>query len=470
MDAAEASQQIAVDTDNILGGGAGAQTNSQAMFGELSDRAIALSSSLADDEGQIDAIVNVYGSKNLLKNEMVGGTSNTIVFTVNANGSFSTSAGTPSANVNDKYIANGVLFKAGTYTFSGFPDNTGTDAAKVFLEIKTSWSGTQIAVLNSSTLETTFTLAQDTVLYIRPYFISGTTLPAMTFYPMIRDARIKDDTYVPYAPTNRDCVSYAANTVLGAHNLLNITATTKTDHGITYTIDANKIITVSGQNTSGVNAEIELCKGHPIKQGTYKLSGFETALSGAMQFWVAFSTTASGTYSEIARLRSDTTDPTVLNIAQDGYLWIVLDVISTYTTQITNYLVKPMICLASDTDPNFAPHSFTNRELTEVTEFTCTAGSGCTITFSACAKCGSIKMINLQVKCPAMTASTWYTVANIPAAYRSFFTSKNLLCQANPNASTVHFDTWVETDGDIAVRPSVNVGENSFIHINLTYI
>lgn len=213
-DASAASQLIAVDTDNILGGGAGAQTNSQAMFDELSDRAIALNSSLADDEDAIDAIVNLYGAKQLIKYPYYDGNSkaqNSVTFTVNNDLSVSlsgTSSGYAAFNFCSR-TGNPQHLPTGRYTISGGYSN------KIVVSVGKTGSGGAWQLLGSSkgvNDDVVFDVDESDDLGICIEVTeAGVATDGITIKQLLTDSRIKDRTFASFAMTNRELTDAVIN-------------------------------------------------------------------------------------------------------------------------------------------------------------------------------------------------------------------------------------------------------------------
>lgn len=150
---------------------------------------------VADNTSAIEAIVNEYGAKNLSPIKDISGTQAGLTVTMNSDGSITFHAGT-STNTSNAFIFLDITrLKAGQYYYSG--------------GLSTSFND-KIALLthNYSTInEADFLFTADgisnygMIILIYPQI---TLSQDVTFYPMIRDARITDPTYVPYAMTNRE--------------------------------------------------------------------------------------------------------------------------------------------------------------------------------------------------------------------------------------------------------------------------
>lgn len=166
---------------------------------------------------EIDAIVNVYGGKNLLVYPYYDGNSREsygITFTVDengvvtANGSYTSEAYFDFYNpTTGKRLDECGLEVGHTYTLSGGTLNT------VFLygSFRDS-SNNQISSFNTnnSNMATTFTVPNN-AYSIHIGLAVWASVSNEKVYPMLRDARITDSTYVPYAKTNKELTKNVGN-------------------------------------------------------------------------------------------------------------------------------------------------------------------------------------------------------------------------------------------------------------------
>lgn len=138
---------------------------------------------------EIEAIVNEYGAKNLVPNTASSDTINGVTFTVNADGSVT---------------ANGTATDNAFLNLSN--KDFGNEAIGTYLNMPKEANGFIISDGIVSEHEQFYGIGYDpnnnNVIFI--LIMSGYTANNLTFYPMIRDARIKDSTYVPYAMTNAE--------------------------------------------------------------------------------------------------------------------------------------------------------------------------------------------------------------------------------------------------------------------------
>ena len=148
-----------------------------------------------------DVMFNVLGAKNLGAFNFTTQTKTSgipVTFTVNPDDSVTVS-GSGTVGSSSAFIDTNFKLPKGEYILSGCPINGSDDSYRLTLVSQ----GTTHAIDYGE--GAIFTLSSDTqvVAYIeiRPnYTFSGD----ITFEPMIRPASIEDDTYVPYAMTNRE--------------------------------------------------------------------------------------------------------------------------------------------------------------------------------------------------------------------------------------------------------------------------
>ena len=147
----------------------------------------------------VSAIVNDYGSKNLLKIVCYitnGSNYNGVVITFNDDGSI-TCVGRSTAAISLQISDNIYLDQNKQYIMSG---TTTGSSSTYFLQ----YSNNRDSAISIKTEERVFTPYNYTTYPNQNAYIqikSGVDINT-TFYPMIRDANIKDNTFVPYSMTN----------------------------------------------------------------------------------------------------------------------------------------------------------------------------------------------------------------------------------------------------------------------------
>ena len=329
-------------------------------------------SDIDDIDAEISAICNVYGSKNMCPTEsrVIQG----FTYAPDKDGYMSCSTSTDTRSWGYTYANQKFRLKKGTYFIKAF-EKTAYTTGYVGLQIFDS-NGNAIFIATWATLLSTgqtFTLAADTDIGVEYKLGDG----AYAF--MIMDNRIKDRTYVPYAPTNRDCMSYAVNTKLGAHNLLQNHFTTQTVNGITVTVASDGVVTLNGTLTSSYAViPISRYTDHgnlPIMNGAYTLTGHPKTYTGTADLVLRFYNPNGDEANH-----DDRGDGTTVNYVRGSDYNVAIIVQGGIGKTITNAVVKPMLRTVEDTDTTFAPFAMTNRELTEDTLYSETTVSGLTKT------------------------------------------------------------------------------------------
>lgn len=184
-------------------------------------------------EDEISDIVNVYGSKNLCPTFASGSVAG-VTYTVNSDGSI-TAVGISNATTGFG-IKSDANLPNGEYVMSAGADAS-TDLRFIVKIIK---DGTpKYYEVDSANKEVSFTVDDPDSLDIYVRTNGGNVSINGTLYPMIRCASISDNTYVPYAKTNKELTDDLTPTV--AQNL---------DTGITVQ-RIGKLVIVDCRNSSG---------------------------------------------------------------------------------------------------------------------------------------------------------------------------------------------------------------------------
>ena len=165
---------------------------------ELEEEITSNTEAIAANTSAIEAIVNEYGVKNLLPNNQGKNQSSSepITYTQNADGSVSFSVTGAITTRGYFLVANHMHFSS-NIKVNGLPNIDGCGA---YLYDNTT---SQYIWITEEDQTVTIDSTHDYgfVLVIENTVTSGTT---GIYYPMIRDARITDPTYVPYAMTNKE--------------------------------------------------------------------------------------------------------------------------------------------------------------------------------------------------------------------------------------------------------------------------
>lgn len=319
-------------------------------------------------------VVANLGAKNLL---LVTGTTGTVpklstravTYTVNDDGTI-TANGQPSANA-DWNVNSSFHLEPGTYKLTGCPAG-GNNSSTYKLQIQ------GIGYDTGDGLTFTVASATNVNVYIRVW--SGYNASNLVFKPMIRRAEITDDTFQPYAPTNRELyetkteqteTNVIAN--LGAKNLLasdgigysSSQGKTRVTRGVTFTLNDDGSVSCSGTNDGTGVSRCRLCIGGSLSyiteycNGLYILSGCPSGGSSQKWYMSAYGN-GSPAYSV-----NDFGDGVILPTPSSSNYNIVVEMVIASGQDASGLVFYPMVHRAEITDTTFQPYAPTNRELYE---------------------------------------------------------------------------------------------------------
>ena len=200
-----------------IGNGADANNRSNALEVDASGNVVA-GGNITDGQGnklseaiQWDA-AKTSVKKNLLKNTATTQTKNNTTFTVNDDKSISVNTGTGGASGEINFTLGQFYLPQGTYFLSGCPAGGGNSTYRllIFINFKdgttsTAWRDLGDGASVTIDKEVDYCMARLDVLV-------NTEISDKTFYPMIRDASIADDTYVPFIYDNVELASSKTDT------------------------------------------------------------------------------------------------------------------------------------------------------------------------------------------------------------------------------------------------------------------
>lgn len=343
------------------------------------------------DNNEIADIVNIYGAKNLIPYPYLnksGTVFRGVTYTVNADGSITangTATGGDSAffilqrNVDNDFLSR---IGQGSFILSGCP--AGGSLQTYYLNFNYGDAQSSAGNLGQDTGNgKEITIDTDITQYNAQISIlirEGVTVSNLTFYPMLRMASIKDDTFVLYAPTNaklnedkiklnENKISYADNGVLGAKNLLPYPyySTTKTQNGVTFTDNGDGTVTVDGTATDGVvffcsiRGENGKCI---LPNGTYIVTGCPSG-GAVSSYKIGASRITGGSGTTYG---TDVGNGLTITLDGDDFgdddVRLQIGIAVSEGTVCNNLVFKPMVRLASDSDNTYQPYAMTNKELT----------------------------------------------------------------------------------------------------------
>ena len=153
----------------------------------------------------------VLGAKNLIPCTASTTVKTGITFTVNDDKTITVN-GTNTGSTANVFDIGDFTLKAGTYYFSGTPSGAYTSGVGARLQLINVSTSAAIA-LNESPEDTRVVIASDIQARLRIWYSVSATLNNVTFKPMLRLAEDTDDTYQPYAMTNRELTELTQATI-----------------------------------------------------------------------------------------------------------------------------------------------------------------------------------------------------------------------------------------------------------------
>lgn len=190
----------------------------------------------------------------------------------------------------------------------------------------------------------------------------------ITIYPMLMLYTYSDTTYQPPSDTNfeltRSKMTYNANNVLGAKNLVNCTMNTTTVHDVQCKSWGDGTFTFNGTNDSTAIG-VYLASENNDYADTINIPDGKYILSGGVENHklILNATVKSGgsgsnhEYQNVGRDIEVVIDNT--NFVYRLYVWMAVN------ESYDNVLFEPMIRVVDDFDDTFTPYAKTNKQLTD---------------------------------------------------------------------------------------------------------
>lgn len=285
-----------------------------------------------------------WSGKNKLPNNASSRTDNGVTFTVNADGSI-TANGTATNDASNGWNAGKI--KAGKYILSGCPANGSNSTYYIRIGTANSESDTWGSYLAEETGNgRLITLEADTYLTINVRVMNGQTVNNLIFYPMLCDPDILDAT--AYESYHKDVVNTLRDAeVIKGKNLLSPKWQVGTGTGITFTVNSDGSVTANG-TASGDNTFI-IPKPDMLADTPLILNGCPSGGSGTTYF-MQYTNEVDNAYNDFG----SGVNITKFNYTTYANAKIVIKIKSGQT--VNNLVFKPMIRLATETDPTYEPH------------------------------------------------------------------------------------------------------------------
>lgn len=240
-------------------------------------------------QSEINYAVNA-GAKNLLKVTAKSGSSYGLTREVYDDGTITLTTGQAQNNPTLVGVSSEIVIPKGNWILSGCPSG-GSDST-YRLDVRR--SGTATVLAEDTGGGGTLTLSEDTTCSVFIRVAYNYSVSNLVFKPMIRSAAITDATFQPYAKTNRELtvltdedreslvelVDGGGKNLLkvGAVGVSNIYGTTYENNGVTYTLNSDGTVSLSGTASEESHTNLRLSNGSVLTiddfcNGNYVLSG-----------------------------------------------------------------------------------------------------------------------------------------------------------------------------------------------------
>ena len=441
----------------------------------------AVAEEVEDLDAEIADIVNVYGAKNLLPNLKAKQYANGIEFLCNLDGSVTVN-GTASANTGMNIVTRYKGLPSGKLIFSKGISN---DDAQVYLNLYN--GNTLVRQVTNLVGKTEYEFNNDYSGYdsvdVGVYVVSGKSLSSVTFYPMIRLASIKDDTFEPYAPTNFNAISSDTNAELGAHQYIDYDldylikrntygtwdGNSYTLNGVTFTVNDDLSISATGQATAQTEFYVHYAgalSGSILKKNTSYIASM-CSKKGSM---TTFRMVVYGRNSD-----SQTTFDFVTNScdgfkfdhSQDSYYFnFAIRIMNGHDPNGMTFY--PLIRLATDPSTKFTPYAKTNKELTDVINTVKTITptfTGATFLDGAITQNNKHISMNIRIKLKSdLAANSSVQLATgmpLPKGYVPFF--------AVVQSATNQNMAFIDTEGKLTFHTYIALSTAPIIALSVGY-
>lgn len=331
------------------------------------------SDGIFESEKSIYEVMGKQGAKNLIAFPYDNGNykeTADITFTVSSEGNILAN-GTASGNAN--FLCAQITIKPGEYILTGCQNIYSPNKIRCGIAT-TSWS--TLYQENGNGVKFTISTEQDVFIYVG--VLSGATVTDEPFKPMLRLADDVDDTWRPFAMTNKQLTDKAIksstleiNRRTGVKNFIYYPfyQTTRSANGIDWTDNGDGTITADGtasalEQFSLSSRIIGIHHQTILPNGTYILSDGVDGSSGTT--WeIQLGCTKNGAYQELAKTRNGDAEFTI--DGDDEFTdraRIAMNIVIRKDVVCDNLVFKPMIRLKDDVSTEWVGYAKTNQQLT----------------------------------------------------------------------------------------------------------
>ena len=242
-----------------------------------------------------------------------------------------------------------LILEAGSYILT-------KDSSKVDIRLLKTVSGSSstIATLYTNQTSVEFTLDAQTQVGVMVDTKNTTAYSNELLHVMIRKSDIADSTYEPYHTSVKQTLRDAE--VIKGKNLLENLATSKTISGITFTVNSDGSVNVNGTASADLSIAINniLTNDVIVAGNKYILSGCPSG-GAENKYYVRLGWKASASDTWGSLVARDVGSGVEFTAPSSTYGFLVHIGVTSGQT-VSNLVFKPMIRLASESDPTYEPY------------------------------------------------------------------------------------------------------------------
>ena len=265
-------------------------------------------------------------------------------------------------------------------------------------------------------------------------------------------------------------------TVLGAKNRLPFPYkhTTKTENGVTFTVNSNGSITINGTATADTLFKLldKASSDNAIKSLLGQTFIFNGIVNGDANFFANINVWGSSPITDMGNgvIISIPSNATGIN----AYIQVMNG------KTVNNVTVYPMLRLATDTDSTYVPYAMTNKELTETIsteDVAYTAGTGITLATdenkTRCVRSGNIVSLSVAFKNTEAQIGAFTTVISTVANEISFNAALNVTfmgVRMDNNSAVPLYAGYSTTNKQLYIQSRANIPANVEVRGNVVIV
>lgn len=270
-------------------------------------------------------------------------------------------------------------------------------------------------------------------------------------------------------------VSWEANGLLGAKNILPMQLNSGELNGLTFIVNTDGSFSINGTASSNTDIPIASHLENILKVGVrYKLTGMDKSVGSSEPPLCAF----------LWRLNNSSAPNLPTGDFGDGseFTWqnvsgnVTLNIRVDNGITLNNITFYPMIRIADDTDPTYQPHAMTNEELTKLNVFNgafLDVSSDERITnadVKVAYKAGHVVNVLLQFKCTETELNAEITAFTLPEKYRPHAVHYFRSWDIGSSATDENQEIIINPNGTIVLKLLNTHNTARWIYLDCTFL